>query len=78
MIREPLAGRGAERFDEVQVIMRRHYRTVPQIGCKQGQLGIDIGARSVPAQQSVNGEAMPKIVDSRRLPFRGDNAAFPK
>ena len=78
MIREPFTGRRAERFDEVQVVMRRHCRTVPQVGRQQGQLGLDIGAGSVPAQQGIHGETMPKIVDPWRLSFRGDNAAFLK
>jgi hypothetical protein len=47
---ESLAGGGAERFDEVQVMMRRYDRTVPQLGRQQGQLGLNIGAGSVPAQ----------------------------
>ena len=64
MLREPLAGGGAERFDEVQVMMRRHDRTVTQVGRQQGQLSLDIGAGSVPAQQSIDSEAMTKILDS--------------
>ena len=67
MIREPLAGRGAERFDEVQVMMRRYGRAVPQVGRQQGQFGLNIGAGSVPAQQGIDSETVPKIVDSRQL-----------
>ena len=77
-IREPFAGRGAERFDEVQVIMRRYHRAVPQVGCQQRQLGFDIGAGPVPAQQSVHSEAMSKIVNPWQAAFRGDDAAFLK
>ena len=43
--------------------MRRYRRTVPQVGRQQGQFGLDIGAGSVPAQQGIHSEAMPKIVD---------------
>jgi len=58
MLREPLAGRGAEWFDEVQVMMRRHDRTVTQVGCQQGQLSLDICAGPVPAQQGIDSEAV--------------------
>ena len=58
MIREPLAGRGAERFDEVQVIMRRHSRAMAQVGRQQRQFRLNINARSVPAQQGIHGKAI--------------------
>jgi hypothetical protein len=58
MIREPLASRRAEWFDEVQVMMRRHDRTVTQVGRQQGQLSLNIGAGSVPAQQGIDSEAV--------------------
>ena len=75
MIREPLAGRGAERFDEVQVIMRRYGRAVPQVGRQQRQFGFDIGAGSVPAQQGIHSEAVSKVVNPWQLAFSGDDAA---
>jgi hypothetical protein len=59
MLREPLAGRGADWFDEVQVMMRRHDRTVTQVGRQQRQLCLNIGAGSVPAQQGIDSEAVP-------------------
>jgi len=58
MCREPLAGSGAEWFDEVQVMVCRHDRTVAQVGRQQGQLSLDIGAGSVPAQQGIHSEAV--------------------
>jgi hypothetical protein len=58
MLREPLAGRGADWFYEVQVMMRRHDRTVTQVGRQQGQLSLNIGAGSVPAQQGIDSEAV--------------------
>jgi len=58
MIREPLAGRGAQGLDEVQVIMRGHCRTVSQVGRQQWQLGFDIDASSVPTQQGIDREAV--------------------
>jgi hypothetical protein len=78
MIREPLAGRSAERFDEVQVIVRGYHRAVPQVGCQQRQLGFDIGAGPVPAQQGVYSKAMSKVVNPWQPAFRGDDAAFLK
>ena len=57
MLREPLAGRGAEWFDEVQVMMRRNGRTVPQIGRQQRQLSLNISAGSVPAHRRMQGAA---------------------
>jgi hypothetical protein len=59
MLRESLAGRGAEWFDEVQVMMRRNNRTVTQVGRQQGQLSLNIGAGSVPALQGIDSEAVP-------------------
>jgi hypothetical protein len=59
MLRESLARRRADWFDEVQVMMRRHDRTVTQVGRQQGQLSLDIGADSVPAQQGIDSEAVP-------------------
>ena len=47
-----------------------------QVGGQQGQLSLDIGAGPVPAQQSIDGEAVPKIVDPRQLSFRRADAAF--
>jgi hypothetical protein len=59
MLRKPPAGRGAEWFDEVQVMMRRHDRTVTEVGRQQGQLSLNIGAGSVPAQLGIDSEAVP-------------------
>ena len=76
MIREPFAGGGAERLDEVQVIMRRYRRAVAQIGRQQRQFGLDIGTRSIPAQQGIDSEAVTKIVNPWQLPFRCDDTAL--
>jgi hypothetical protein len=51
---------------------------MPQVGGQQGQFGFDIGAGSVPAQQSIHGKTVPKIVNPWQLSFRGDDAAFLK
>ena len=78
MRREPLAGGGAERFDEVQVIMGRYRGAVPQVGRQQRQLGFDIGSGPVPAQQGIHSKGMAKVVDPRQLAFRSNDAACSK
>ena len=66
MLREPLAGRGAEWFDEVQIMMRRHDRTVTQVG-RQGQDGVvEIHPLGIPAQEAPAGEGVPQVMDPRR------------
>jgi len=73
---KPFTGGRTERLDEVQVVVRGHCRTVPQIRCQQRQFGLDIGAHSVPAQQRIYGKAVPKVMDPWRSSFRGDNTAL--
>jgi hypothetical protein len=51
---------------------------MPQVGGQQGQFSVDIGAGSVPSQQSIHGKTMPKIMNPWQLSFRGNDAAFLK
>jgi hypothetical protein len=73
---KPFTSGRTERLDEVQVVVRGHCRTVPKIGGQQRQFGPDIGAYSVPAQQRIYGETVPKVMDPWRSSFRGDNTAL--
>src|SRR5258708_18235886 len=49
---------------------------MPQVGGQQRQLGVDVGAGSVPPQEGIHGETVPQIVNPWRFPLRGGNAAL--
>ena len=45
---------------------------------QQGELGFDICACSVPAQESIHGKTVPKVLNPWRLSFGSDDTAFLK
>ena len=55
---EPKAGCRGEFRDPPQVIGSRDDRDVPHIHRELGQIGLDVGALPVPAQQRPDGEAV--------------------
>jgi hypothetical protein len=54
-------------FDEVEIVVSRKGRTVPQVGGQQWQLGFDVSAFPIPAHERIYREAVSKIVDTREL-----------
>jgi hypothetical protein len=49
-----------------------------QVGGQQGQLRFDICACSVPAQESIHGKTVPKVVNPWQLSFGSDDTALLK
>jgi len=46
-------------FDEVEIVVSRKGRAVPQVGGKQWQLGFDVSAFPIPAHERIHREAVP-------------------
>ena len=65
-----------ERLDPVQVIVGGGHGSVPHIGGQQRELGLNLGALPIPAQQSIHGKAVTKIMNPRQPPLRGEDGAL--
>jgi hypothetical protein len=67
---EPVAGRMAQLRGELEIVVRAYRTDVTKVGGQMGQFGLNVQALGIPALQSVNGEAVPEVVESGRMAVR--------
>jgi len=60
---ESFAGGGAQRFGELQIVMGKVWRDMPQIACEPRQRGLRLGTPAVALAQCFHGKAMAEIVN---------------
>lgn len=65
---EPAAGRTAQVRCELEIVVRAYRTDVTEIGCQMGQFGLNVQTLGIPALQRVDGEAVPEVVESGRMP----------
>jgi hypothetical protein len=67
MIGKPFTGKRAKRFDKLQIVVGGGDRDMSEVGCQEGELGIQVHAFAIPANQSVYRESMTKIMHPWQL-----------
>src|SRR6185369_3009081 len=73
---ESAAGRRGERLEKGEVVRGRRDRDVAHRGREDRQLRLNVYAVLVPAEQSVNGVAVPQIVDAWEATVGGADACL--
>ena len=60
------AGGSAQRLGELQVVMGKVWRNMPQVACESRQRGLRLGARAIASSQCFHGKAVAEIMNPGR------------